>query len=52
MEAVICLSIFVVVTTIWAIYKTKNRGRKNQDDRLDAFCSFSRLPSPQLRVAF
>ena len=29
MEAVICLSILFVVSTIWAIYKTKNRGRRN-----------------------
>ena len=30
MEALICL--FVVVSSIWAYYTTKNRGRRKQND--------------------
>ncbi len=40
MEALICLSIFIVVTTIWAIHKTRNRERRNQDDRAGCFLFF------------
>ena len=32
MEALICLSVFVVVSSIWAYYTTKNRGRRKQND--------------------
>ena len=40
MEAMICLIIFVVVTTIWAIYRIKSKGRRSQDDRAGCFLFF------------
>ena len=40
MEALICLSVFTVVSLIWAIYKTKKRGRRKQDDRDGCFLFF------------
>ena len=35
MEALICLSVFIVVSSIWAYYTTKNRRWRNQNDRVD-----------------
>jgi len=40
MEALVCLSIFVVVSTIWAIHKTKKRGRRKRDNRDGCFLFF------------
>ena len=34
MEALICLSVFVVVSSIWAYYTPKNRRRRNQIDKV------------------
>ncbi len=40
MEAVICLSIFVVVSSIWAYYRIKKKRQRNQDDRVGCFFFF------------
>ena len=40
MEAVICLSVFIVVTSIWAYYSSKKQRRQNQNDRAGCFLFF------------
>ena len=52
MEAVICLSIFVVVSSIWAVYKIKKQARRNQDDRGGCFLFFFQARNPILVAAY
>ncbi len=40
MEALICLSVFIVVTTIWAIHKTKNRKKQEREEKAGCFLFF------------
>ncbi len=40
MEALICLSVFVVVSTIWAIHRAKNHKVQDKDEKDGYFLLF------------